>query len=108
MKHLDRIKRAIAANKVEYWVDRGKTPNLERNDFEVFIKYAPVLNLRRSHRTSLDGVHGQDGEKFVYQGDITITRFARTSTFYLKYFYWKDGDPIGEQGIEVQSFPKEH
>lgn len=106
MNLLERIKNAIAQNRVEYWEDRSNPPNLDRSDFDAFLAHNPVLALKRAWRHSGDGVHGLEGEDYVYHGDVTITAFGKTEIFYLKFFFWKKGDEHIDQGLEVQTFRK--
>ena len=103
VKLLERITKAIAAGKVEFWQNRPE--NLSRAEFEeVFSREPDLSKLKMDDRQSGGGVHGIDGEDYVYKGTITVSRFGQAKTFYLKFFFWKKDDPRGEQGIEVQSF----
>ena len=63
-----------------------------------------LSKLQMAPRESIGGEHGLDGEDSVYKGAISIAGFGGTRILYLKFFFWKKGDPHGEQGIEVQSF----
>ena len=106
MKLLERVKKAIAVGKVEFWETRPE--NLSRSEFdEVFSGDPDLSRLKIDYRQSGDGVHGIDGEDNVYKGTITVSRFGQVKTFYLKFFFWKKADLRGEQGIEVQSFKPE-
>jgi len=103
MKLLERIRNAIASGKVKYWENRPQ--HLTRADFdEVFSGTPDLSKLQMAPRESIGGEHGLDGEDSVYKGAISIAGFGGTRILYLKFFFWKKGDPHGEQGIEVQSF----
>jgi hypothetical protein len=103
MRLLERIKRAFAAGKVEYWEARPQ--NLSRAELDAAFDRDPDLSkLQRKLRESGDGVHGLDGEDHVYAGNVTVSAMGKAKSFYLKLFFWKKNDPVGEQGIEVQSF----
>ena len=103
MRLLERIKRAIAAGKVEYW--EGRPQNLSRAELDAAFDREPDLSkLQRKVRESGDGTHGLDGEDHVYAGNITVSAMGKAKPFYLKFFFWKKDDSIGEQCVEVQSF----
>lgn len=105
---LERIKCAIAQHRVEYWIDKANPPNLERAEFDEFIALDPnFAALKMVWRKSGDGVHGLDGEDYVYHGDVTVGGFGvEAVTYYVKFFFWRKGDPHIDQGVEVQSFRK--
>lgn len=91
---------------MEYWDDPIKRPeNLSRSEFDEFILRNPVLDMEWDDRTSGDGEHGLDGEDNVYKGSATVRGFGGVEKkMYLKFYFWKKGDPRAEQGITVQSF----
>lgn len=104
MRLLEALKNAIAENKVEYWEKRQQKPNLSRAEFDTAIKSGSLSCIKTSPRKSGDGVHGLDGEDCIYSAKITISRFNKTSEFYLKFFFWEKGESRIDQGVEVQSF----
>lgn len=103
MRLIERIKRAIASGKVEYWETRPE--NLPRSDFdEAMQRSDDLVNVQRKERKSGDGTYGLTGEDHVYSGMLQVAAFGKVKAFYLKFFFWKKIDPVGQQGIEVQSF----
>lgn len=100
---LERIKRAFANEKVEYWEARPE--NFSRAELERVIDSSPVLSdQRKEPRVSNNGVHGLDGEDDVYSAKLTVSSYGVTVMFYVKCFFWTKNDKQPDQGIEVQSF----
>jgi hypothetical protein len=103
VKLIERILSAINQNRVEYW---GHRPgNLPRAAFDETFTKNPTFDAKKmEERVSGDGVHGLDGDDYVFSGKVTVKGFDNVGHFYLKFFFWKKRDAKENQGIEVQSF----
>lgn len=103
---IDKLNHVIGNGILDYWVDRGDPPNLDRKNFlQVMDRVFSALDLRWDKRKSLDGPYGLTGEDDCFYFDCEASFGGVHGVIEKRYFvkgYFFDKGNL--KGVTIQSF----